>query len=63
MPEDDKPVRITRITLRPHIVVIGPADEDRVRHYVEVAHRECFIANSLRSEVVIEPRVEVRPPA
>lgn len=55
MPEDDRPVRITRITLRPRIVVRGGVGEDRLRHLCEVAHRECFIANSLRTDVVVEP--------
>lgn len=58
MPEDDPPVRLTRITLRPRIVVKpGPTDE-RVKHLVELAHKECYIANSLKTDVAIEPRVE-----
>ena len=59
MPEDDPPVRIVRIELRPRIEL---ADTDRPRpsterlaHLVEVAHRECFIANSLRTDVVVHP--------
>jgi organic hydroperoxide reductase OsmC/OhrA len=58
MPEDSEPMRITRITLRPRIVIDGAVDEERVRRYVELAHRECFIANSLSAEMVIEPRIE-----
>ena len=57
MPEDDPPMRITRITLRPQIVVGDDLDETRVRHLVEVAHRECFIASSLKTDVVIEPEI------
>ena len=57
MPEDVHPMRITRIMLRPRIVIRGAVDERRVRHLVDVAHRECFIANSLKTEVVIEPEV------
>jgi organic hydroperoxide reductase OsmC/OhrA len=61
MPEDDKPVRITSIVLRPRITVgDGPAVE-RVEHLVEVAHRECFIANSLRTDVRIEPEITFTP--
>ena len=60
MPEDQKPMRITRITLRPHIVIEGEVDEQRVRHYIELAHDECFIANSISSEIVFEPRIEFR---
>jgi organic hydroperoxide reductase OsmC/OhrA len=45
--------------LRPRIVVRpGPA-EDRIRHLCELAHRECYIANTLATEVEVEPRVEI----
>ncbi|HEY3095266.1 MAG TPA: OsmC family protein [Acidimicrobiia bacterium] len=57
MPEDEQPMRITRITLRPRITVHGDVSEDRIRHLVEVGHRECFIANSLTTDVVVEPTV------
>lgn len=60
MDMDDHPARITRITLRPRIVVATGTTRDRVEHLVEVAHRECFIANSLRSEMTIEATIEVR---
>jgi organic hydroperoxide reductase OsmC/OhrA len=63
MPEDDEPVRITEITLRPRIVIAGDASEQRVRKLVYKAHEHCFIANSLKSEVKLELRVEIRAPA
>jgi organic hydroperoxide reductase OsmC/OhrA len=63
MPENDRPVRITRVTLRPRITIVGDVAEKRVRHLVEAAHRECFIANSLRTEVVVEPVIDIRPGA
>jgi organic hydroperoxide reductase OsmC/OhrA len=59
MPEDDRPMRITRITLRPRITIRGGVDDARVRHLVEVGHRECFIANSLKTEVVVEPEISI----
>src|SRR5438477_1249884 len=59
MPEADPPVRLARIVLRPRITMGAPVAEDRVRHLVEVAHRECYIANSLRTEVVGEPTIGV----
>ncbi|MFL5826049.1 MAG: OsmC family protein [Thermoleophilaceae bacterium] len=64
MPDDDKPVRITRIALRPTIVVHVPEggqapSEERIRSLSDLAHRECYIANSLRSEVTVEPRLEL----
>lgn len=59
MPEDDKPMRLTRIVLRPRIVVSENADvsEERLLRLAELAHRECFIANSLRTCVAIEPTI------
>jgi organic hydroperoxide reductase OsmC/OhrA len=59
MPEDDPPARITRIVLRPRITVAPGPTEERIRHLVEVAHRECFIANSLRTEIVVEPTITI----
>jgi organic hydroperoxide reductase OsmC/OhrA len=58
MPEDDPPVRLAKITLRPRIVVKPGPSEERVKHLAELAHKECYIANSLNSEVALEPRVE-----
>ena len=60
MPEDDEPLRITEITLRPRITVAGDASEERVRKLVHTAHEHCFIANSLNSAISIEPSVERR---
>jgi organic hydroperoxide reductase OsmC/OhrA len=60
MPEDDEPVRITEITLRPRISVAGEASEERIRRLVELAHERCFIANSLNSSMTVEPAVRIR---
>jgi organic hydroperoxide reductase OsmC/OhrA len=59
MPEDQQPIRITRIALRPRIVVAAGADLDRVRRLVAKAHDDCFIANTVNAEVIIEPIIEV----
>ena len=58
MPLDDEPVRLTEITLRPRIVIAGDDGEERVQKLVHTAHEHCYIANSLNSEVTLEPRVE-----
>jgi organic hydroperoxide reductase OsmC/OhrA len=60
MPLTGEPVWITEITLRPRIVIAGEATEERVEKLVHTAHEHCFIANSLRSEMAIEPRIEIR---
>jgi organic hydroperoxide reductase OsmC/OhrA len=59
MPLDNEPAWITEITLRPRIVIAGEAGEERVRKLLDTAHEYCFIANSLKSEMAIEPRIEI----
>jgi len=59
MPDDVKPMRITEIVLRPLITVRGTVTEDRLRHLCDVAHRECYIANSVTTEIRIEPAITV----
>jgi organic hydroperoxide reductase OsmC/OhrA len=59
MPDDVKPMRITEIVLRPRITVRGSTTEDRVRHLCEVAHRECYIANSVTTEIVVDPEITI----
>lgn len=53
--DDRGRIAVTRITLRPVIAFAGSAPDrrelDRLHHE---AHGKCFIANSLRSEVVVE---------
>jgi organic hydroperoxide reductase OsmC/OhrA len=47
---------VTRIRLRPEIAFAGvePAPDVLARLHEE-AHERCFIANSLRTEIVVEP--------
>jgi organic hydroperoxide reductase OsmC/OhrA len=60
MSEEEKPMRLSRITLRPRIVVGPGVKEKRVLRYTEMAHKLCYVANSLRTDVVVEPKVEIR---
>jgi organic hydroperoxide reductase OsmC/OhrA len=57
MPEDDPPMRITRIVLRPRIVVADGARLDRVERLVHKAHEQCYVANSLSTQVDVEPEI------
>jgi organic hydroperoxide reductase OsmC/OhrA len=59
MPDDERPMRITEIVLRPRITVHGSVTEDRVRHLCEVAHRECYIANSVTTQIIVEPAITI----
>ncbi|MGQ0598488.1 OsmC family protein [Aquabacterium sp.] len=51
-------VAVTHVTLRPQIVFSGSrlptADEITTMHHE--AHEACFIANSVKTEIVVEPR-------
>lgn len=57
MPEDSRPQRITRIILRPHVTVAAGTVGSQVLELLELGHRECYVANTLNAEVVIEPTV------
>jgi organic hydroperoxide reductase OsmC/OhrA len=57
MPEDDGPMRITRIVLRPRIEVAGATSERLVRRLVAKAHDNCYVANTLRCAVDVEPTI------
>jgi organic hydroperoxide reductase OsmC/OhrA len=49
---------ITRVTLRPLVRFSGPAPSAAEHLQLhETAHQRCFIANSIKSEVLLEPRV------
>jgi organic hydroperoxide reductase OsmC/OhrA len=62
LPDDDRPVGIKIVRLRPRITVRGDTDEKRVERLVDVAHKECFIANTLRCEMEIYPEITLLPP-
>lgn len=57
MPGSGRRLGITEIHLRPRITVSAPATEQRVLFLTEVAHRECFIANSISSQMTVTPTV------
>jgi organic hydroperoxide reductase OsmC/OhrA len=68
MPDDLAPQRITRIVLRPRVRVASHAgspssavDLAAVERMLHEAHEQSYIANSLTTEVVLEPSVEVAP--
>jgi organic hydroperoxide reductase OsmC/OhrA len=49
---------ISKVTLRPTVSFSGTApDNEEHRALHEKAHEKCYVANSVKSEVVIEPAV------
>lgn len=50
----DGPSWVTTITLSPRITVRGHVPEAKLLRMVQIGHRECFIAGSLRTRIEIE---------
>jgi organic hydroperoxide reductase OsmC/OhrA len=51
----DGRIAIVRITLRPRIEFAGEApDAERLARLHHAAHERCFIANSLKTKIVVE---------
>ena len=50
---------ITRVVLRPRIVFSGERQPmtEQVDELHHIAHAECFIANSVKTEIIVEPTV------
>ncbi|MDP3754104.1 OsmC family protein [Polaromonas sp.] len=50
-------VAVTRVTLRPEVTFSGDKRPTRadIEHLHHTAHDECYIANSVKSEVLCEP--------
>ena len=54
---DDRNLAMTRVTLHPKVTFGGETkpSEEALRKLHETAHRKCFIANSVKTEIVVEP--------
>jgi organic hydroperoxide reductase OsmC/OhrA len=49
--------KVTRVRLAPTITLAAGSDADKAREMFDKAHKYCFVANSITSEVVMEPNV------
>lgn len=47
---------VTRVVLRPRLTLAAPADEALIAELHHKAHEACFIANSVKTEIVVEPQ-------
>lgn len=57
MDEKIAPVRINLIRLHPNIYLGEKGSEDKILRLVNLAHKECFIANTLNCEMEIIPKL------
>lgn len=60
MPETGVSTQITEVDLHVEIEVRGAAEQTVLR-LVDEAHEQCYIANTLKAQVVIHPTVRVIP--
>lgn len=49
--------RFTGALLRPNVTITAASDPDRARALHKDAHEKCFIANSVRFPVEVEPTI------
>jgi len=59
MPEGGPVMSVTSIHLQPTIVLADGSRTDRMQRLVELAHQQCFIANSLLSRLIVDAKVFV----
>jgi organic hydroperoxide reductase OsmC/OhrA len=50
---------ITRVVVRPRVTVGPDVDRGRVERILKMAEKNCYISNSLQSEVLLEPDIVV----
>lgn len=50
---------MTHVRLRPKILVPQGTDQEKALSLVEKAHSQCFIANSVKSEIVNQPEIVI----
>jgi organic hydroperoxide reductase OsmC/OhrA len=55
----ERRMRMADVLLRPRITVDASTDREKARALVERAHQGCFIANSVRTTVRVEPEIVV----
>ena len=57
MNPDAEVVWMSRVTLRPAVAYAAPVPSTAVQEVMhEAAHAQCFLANSVRTDIVISPR-------
>ena len=50
---------ITRVVVKPRITVGPEVDRSKVERVIKMAEKNCYVSNSLRSEVRLEPDIVV----
>lgn len=51
--------RFTRVVVRPLLTIHSEEDRERAMRLLDKTERSCLVSRSLKSEIVLEPRVEI----
>ncbi|WP_436516620.1 OsmC family protein [Ekhidna sp. To15] len=51
---------MTQILLEPKVTIADEKDRDRAERVLQKSERACLISNSIKSEVIMEPTIEVK---
>ena len=49
----------TRVVVKPTIIITDPRAADKTLKAIEAAHRDCLVANSLRTTVTVVPDIQL----
>ena len=57
-PNERQKYWVSQVTLQPKVIFSGPKmpNEAQIEHMHHEAHDECFIANSVKTDIQIRPR-------
>ncbi|MEO8195985.1 MAG: OsmC family protein [Thermoanaerobaculia bacterium] len=58
---DDRRFAITRIVLKPHVILRREEDREKAVRLIQKAEDACLVARSMRTTVELAPEVSVRP--
>lgn len=54
---EEKKLAMTKVTLKPRVLFLDPQPSDeKVAELHHLSHDKCFIANSVKTDVVVEPQ-------
>lgn len=57
--QGERSLFFSKIVLRPKISVRSEEDLTKVKKALELAKRRCFVGNSIKSKIVVEPEISV----
>jgi organic hydroperoxide reductase OsmC/OhrA len=51
--------QFSKITLKPKLKIKSADDLDKAKNLLEISREGCFVSNSLNSEIILDPEIEI----